>query len=98
MAPGTQALSPVSAAISPSTEPLPNFSFSLLARLAAAYEDQAATSSPTPGTMPMKVPITPERMMVRQYWNTSRILGIIESSALSLTGGRRLPSRHRCRC
>ena len=35
-APGTQALSPVSAAISPSTEPLPNFSRSLLARLAAA--------------------------------------------------------------
>lgn len=36
MAPGTQALSPVSAAIRPSTEPLPNFAFSLLARLAAA--------------------------------------------------------------
>jgi len=36
MAPGTQALSPVSAAIRPSIEPLPNFSFSLLARLAAA--------------------------------------------------------------
>ena len=36
MAPGTQALSPVSAAISPSIEPLPNFSFSLLTRLAAA--------------------------------------------------------------
>jgi hypothetical protein len=36
MAPGTQALSPVSAAISPSTLPLPNFSFSLEARLAAA--------------------------------------------------------------
>ena len=36
MAPGTQALSPVSAAIRPSMEPLPNFSFSLLARLAAA--------------------------------------------------------------
>ena len=35
-APGTQALSPVSAAIRPSIEPLPNFSFSLLARLAAA--------------------------------------------------------------
>ncbi len=48
-APGTQALSPVSAAIRPSIEPLPNFSFSLLARLAAAYDDQAATSSPTPG-------------------------------------------------
>ena len=35
-APGTQALSPVSAAIRPSIEPLPNFSFSLLARRAAA--------------------------------------------------------------
>ena len=35
-APGTQALSPVSAAIRPSIEPLPNFSGSLLARLAAA--------------------------------------------------------------
>ena len=34
--PGTQALSPVSAAIRPSIEPLPNFSFSLLARFAAA--------------------------------------------------------------
>ena len=36
IAPGTQALSPVSAAISPSIEPLPNFSFSLLTRFAAA--------------------------------------------------------------
>ena len=36
IAPGTQALSPVSAAIRPSIEPLPNFSGSLLARLAAA--------------------------------------------------------------
>ncbi len=36
IAPGTQALSPVSAAIRPSTEPLPYCSFSLLARLAAA--------------------------------------------------------------
>ena len=35
-APGMAALSPVSAAIRPSTEPLPNFSRSLLARLAAA--------------------------------------------------------------
>ncbi len=36
MAPGTQALSPVSAAISPSIEPLPYFSFSFEARRAAA--------------------------------------------------------------
>jgi hypothetical protein len=35
-APGTQALSPVSAAIRPSTLPLPKVSGSLLARLAAA--------------------------------------------------------------
>ena len=74
-APGTQALSPVSAAIRPSIEPLPNFSFSLLARLAAAYEDQAATSSPTPGMMPMNVPIRPERRIVRQYRATSRASG-----------------------
>ena len=71
IAPGTQALSPVSAAIRPSTEPLPNWSRSLLARLAAAYEDHDATSSPTPGTMPMNVPITPERRIVRQYFRTS---------------------------
>ena len=56
-APGTQALSPVSAAIRPSIEPLPNFSGSLLARFAAAYDDHAATSSPTPGRMPMNVPM-----------------------------------------
>ena len=36
MPPGIDALSPVSAAISPSMEPLPNSSFSLLARFAAA--------------------------------------------------------------
>ena len=34
IAPGTQALLPVSAAMTPSTDPLPNFSFSLLERLA----------------------------------------------------------------
>ncbi len=45
MAPGTQALSPVSADIRPSIEPLPNFSRSLLPRLAAAQEVQAAMSS-----------------------------------------------------
>ncbi len=67
IAPGTQALSPVSAAIRPSTEPLPKCSFSLLARFAAAYEVQAALSSPTPGMMPMNVPMQPERMIVRQY-------------------------------
>ena len=36
MAPGTRGASPVSAAIRPSIEPLPYFSFSLLARRAAA--------------------------------------------------------------
>ncbi|MCY1547122.1 hypothetical protein D9M68_831580 [compost metagenome] len=86
MAPGTQALSPVSAAIRPSTEPLPNFSCSWLARLAAAYDDQAATSSPTPGTMPTPVPMRPERRMVRQYWVTSRSLGMTVSNALIFTG------------
>ena len=52
MPPGIEALSPVSAAIRPSIEPLPNCSLSLLARFAAAYDDQAAMSSPTPGRMP----------------------------------------------
>ncbi len=65
-APGMAALSPVSAAIRPSTDPLPNSSRSRLARFAAAYEVHAAMSSPTPGRMPMNTPITPERMMVRQ--------------------------------
>ena len=36
MPPGTEALSPVSAAIRPSIEPLPYFSGSLLSRFAAA--------------------------------------------------------------
>ena len=36
MWPGIDAMSPVSAAIRPSIEPLPNFSFSLLVALAAA--------------------------------------------------------------
>ena len=65
-APGMAALSPASAAIRPSTEPLPNFSRSRLARLAAAYEVQAPMSSPTPGSTPTKTPIRPERRMVRQ--------------------------------
>ena len=42
-------MSPVSAAIRPSIEPLPNFSGSLLAALAAAYDIHAPESSPTPG-------------------------------------------------
>src|SRR4029453_6969231 len=82
-APGTHVLSPVSAAINPSIEPLPNFSFSLLARFAAAYDDHAATSSPTPGRMPMNVPINPERRIVFQYFIMSASLGITESSGLS---------------
>ena len=85
-APGTQALSPVSAAIRPSIEPLPNSSGSLLARFAAAYEDQAATSSPTPGTMPIKVPIQPERRMVLQCRVISTSLGMTVSKGLILTG------------
>ena len=94
MAPGTQALSPVSAAIRPSIEPLPNFSFSLLARLAAAYDDHAATSSPTPGRMPMNVPITPERRIVRQYCDHVASFGITESNGLIFTGARRSLHRH----
>ena len=54
-------------AISPSIEPLPNFSGSLLARFAAAYELQAAISSPTPGITPIAVPIHPDRKMVFQW-------------------------------
>ncbi len=65
-APGMAALSPVSAAISPSIEPLPKRSRSRLARLAAAYDDQEAMSSPTPGRMPMVTPMKPERRIVRQ--------------------------------
>src|SRR5690606_30933849 len=77
-APGTAALLPVSAAISPSTEPLPNLSFSLEEPRAAAYETQAPMSSPPPGIRPIRVPMTPERMMVTQYLNTSRTLGMTE--------------------
>ncbi len=86
IAPGTHALSPVSAAIRPSIEPFPNFSGSLLARLAAAYEDHAATSSPTPGRMPMNVPMMPERRIVFQYLATSTSFGITESNGLIFTG------------
>jgi hypothetical protein len=86
MAPGTQALSPVSAAMRPSIEPLPNFSGSLLARFAAAYDDHAATSSPTPGRMPMNVPMSPERTIVRQYFVMSSSFGITESNGLIFTG------------
>jgi hypothetical protein len=82
--PGIEALSPVSAAMRPSMEPLPNNSFSLLARRAAAYEDQAAMSSPTPGRMPMYTPMTPERRMVRQYLTTSRRRGSTESTLLTM--------------
>ena len=32
----------------------------------AAYDDHAAMSSPTPGRMPTKTPIRPERRIVRQ--------------------------------
>ena len=38
--------------------------------------------------MPTKVPITPERMMVRQYCSTSRILGITVSKGLIFGTGR----------
>ncbi len=79
MWPGIDAMSPVSAAIRPSIEPLPNKCFSLLVALAAAYDIHAPESSPTPGRRPVSTPITPERMTVRQYWNTSRKRGSTES-------------------
>ncbi len=65
-APGTAALLPVSAAIRPSTDPLPNLSFSFDEPRAEAYETHAPMSSPTPGINPIRVPITPERMIVCQ--------------------------------
>ena len=79
MWPGIDAMSPVSAAIRPSIEPLPKRCFSLLTAFAAAYDIQAPESSPTPGRRPVSTPITPERMTVRQYWNTSRKRGSTES-------------------
>ena len=72
-------MSPVSAAIRPSIEPLPKRCFSLLVAFAAAYDIHAPESSPTPGRRPVRTPITPERMTVRQYWNTSRKRGSTES-------------------
>ena len=79
MWPGIDAMSPVSAAIRPSIEPLPNCSFSLLVAFAAAYDIQAPESSPTPGRRPVSTPITPERSTVRQYCATSRKRGRTES-------------------
>ena len=82
MWPGIDAMSPVSAAIRPSIEPLPNWSFSLLTALAAAYDIHAPASSPTPGSRPVSTPITPERSTVRQYCTTSRKRGSTESRQL----------------
>jgi hypothetical protein len=79
MWPGIDAMSPVSAAMRPSIEPLPNSSFSLLVAFAAAYDIHAPESSPTPGKSPVSTPITPERSTVRQYWKTSRKRGSTES-------------------
>src|SRR5438067_1891085 len=79
MCPGIDDMSPVSAAIRPSIEPLPNFSFSLLIALAAAYDIHAPASSPTPGRRPVVTPITPERSTVRQYCATSLKRGSTES-------------------
>ena len=36
--------------------------------------------------MPTPVPMRPERRMVRQYWKTSRSLGMTVSKALMVTG------------
>src|SRR5664279_2186899 len=85
MWPGIDAMSPVSAAMSPSIEPLPNSSLCRLEALAAAYDIQAPESSPTPGMRPVNTPITPDRNTVGQYWTTSRKRGSTESfSSISL--------------
>ena len=39
-------------------------------------------SSPTPGKMPTHTPITPERRMVRQYFNTSMMRGSGEPNSM----------------
>src|SRR4051812_1239298 len=67
MWPGMDDMSPVSAAIRPSMDPLPNFSGSLLTDLAAAYDIHAPASSPTPGSSPVSTPMTPERNTVHLY-------------------------------
>src|SRR5215208_4731003 len=95
MWPGIDDMSPVSAAIRPSIEPLPNFSFSLLSPLAAAYDIQAPASSPTPGSRPVSTPMIPERSTVQRYWNTSRQRGSTESfrsTILRSTGSARVVS------
>src|SRR6059058_4028046 len=79
MWPGIDDMSPVSAAISPSIEPLPNFSGSLLTALAAAYDIHAPASSPTPGNRPVTTPMTPERSTVHLYWMISLQRGSTES-------------------
>src|SRR5207237_7764496 len=79
MWPGMDDMSPVSAAIRPSMEPLPNFSGSLLAALAAAYDIHAPASSPTPGNSPVSTPMIPERNTVHLYWTISFQRGSTES-------------------
>ena len=64
IAPPMQALFPDSAATTPSKAPLPNFSGVLLDFFSAQYDSQPATSSPTPGMMPMATPISDERTML----------------------------------
>ena len=39
-------------------------------------------SSPTPGKMPTHTPITPERRIVRQYFNTSMMRGSGEPNSM----------------
>jgi hypothetical protein len=67
MCPGIDDMSPVSAAINLSMEPLPNRWRSLLVAFAAAYDIHAPESSPTPGIRPVRTPIAPDRSTVRQY-------------------------------
>ena len=80
MWPGIDAMSPVSAAIRPSIEPLPNCSFSLLDGLRGGVRHPGAGSPRRrPGISPVSTPMTPERSTVGQYCTTSRKRGSTES-------------------
>ena len=61
------ALLAASAAATPSSSPLPKRSGCLDAFFAAAQPVKAATTWPTPGIMPITVPIAVERTMVRKH-------------------------------
>ena len=67
IAPPMHALLPVSAATTPSKAPLPKISGVLLDFFSAQYESQPATSSPTPGMIPMATPMNDERTMLSLF-------------------------------